>query len=999
MSNPTTIKYDWDEALAHLQLLGHQGVGVTKISAFRAKPQEGLRYIGVFEPTKYQLAIEQMRELNRQHPTLSFFVGFNALFESALEFAPNRFVVSSVHPKEPDVITTTNMVLDIDPVSERNESSSEEREAVLTVANNILDTEPLLAEASLIDSGHGAYVLVRLPAGDYDWDAVKAFCGELKVRYFSNPAIAGKAELELPGRSKFIGLAGTVNTKWDESIWRPRRLLHQGGVCTTLAEHLHAWQPPVQQGPAEKIEIGNLGPLDERIADWCPGYQEILHTKAAKGKRSDAAFALALKMDRDGWSWDEIETTLRSWGRMVFSGGPDANRTDRILDGLQEKLHDPKYAKVVPSHKFVRDILDSCPCSGNCDVDLAIQLGRTSALGEVNWKGFKRRDGGFLTTVGPQLNGAREDLTHFTGVHLARTLGNPDLVFQSAGAPGIGKTYRILRQCAFLPAAIFTTRREEFPKILSDLQSNLLPQELADAQRIAAQAGVEPPYKRPDVLVIDPRDVACEEPGCKAAIDGLKESGHAGLVESRVCMKCPRYTNRFDGCRYYRQFNLRPYTTIVAATAWLHLPQLPQLISQAKVVIIDEDFLDHVFERVTIGHQNLQNAIRFVHHHLPEYAGQLEPILEALAKATLPDTVTAFRNQRAANLARSINLKTFSQHYYEIVGQLPPETLPSLPLTNILSALKEKPNKLTQMLVVGRDVLTWRKLHKFTSKLPVVVLDATGPERLYRPIFPRRQIEVDEANAQMVAQVWQISDEKLPNQSFLSGTKTDQVKTIIETLYKNRANLGDDGFAVIGRENVVKALHLPTQIKPGYYWKVRGSRAFEGCHTLVLVGAAEPDFVDVGLQADLLFGRELPRTPIEQTRPYYLKSRPGMSWATKVEVYADPDLKAFHERLREGEMTQAAFRIRPLQGPHKLIVVLSNLPLQGLPPTELMSMNDLEARLGIKEPAITQRVLLTRKGLCAQLGREPTQDQIAKAVGVGRRFVGKILGSLTFRER
>jgi len=76
-------------------------------------------------------------------------------------------------------------------------------------------------------------------------------------------------------------------------------------------------------------------------------------------------------MDRDGWSWDEIETTLRSWGKMVFSGGPDPDKTDRILDGLQEKLHDPKYAKVVPSHKFVRDILQSCPCSGNCDVDLA----------------------------------------------------------------------------------------------------------------------------------------------------------------------------------------------------------------------------------------------------------------------------------------------------------------------------------------------------------------------------------------------------------------------------------------------------------------------------------------------------------------------------------------------------------------------------------------------------------------------------------------------------
>jgi len=98
-------------------------------------------------------------------------------------------------------------------------------------------------------------------------------------------------------------------------------------------------------------------------------------------------------------------------------------------------------------------------------------------------------------------------------------------------------------------------------------------------------------------------------------------------------------------------------------------------------------------------------------------------------------------------------------------------------------------------------------------------------------------------------------------------------------------------------------------------------------------------------------------------------------------------------------MTQAAFRIRPLEGPHKLIVVLSNLPLQGLPPTELMSMNDLEARLGIKEPPITQLVLLAQKRLRIQLGKEPTQDQIAKVVGVGRRFVGKILASLTIRER
>ena len=995
MSKPITITYDWAEALAHLELLGHRGVGVTKFGAFRTEPPD-LWYVGVFEPSKYNKAIDDLRRLHRENPRLSFFVGPNPLSEEALRYGKNRMVLSREWPNKRDIVSFINVFFDLDPLKERDKTTDSDRRAVLSAAEQLLASEPLLTEASIFDSGHGAYLLARLPLGVYQEDAIRSFHAEMKRR-LADQGLDQVATLDPLDVAKFMGLAGTLNTKFDQKFWRPRRLLHQGGVCTTLAEHLHAWQPPVQQGPAEKIEIGNLGPLDERITDWCTGYQEILHTKPAKGKRSDAAFALALKMDRDGWSWDEIETTLRRWGKMVFSGGPDPDKIDRILADLPEQLHDPKYAKVVPSHKFVRDILDSCPCSGNCDVDLAIQLGRKSALVEVNWKGFKRRDGGFLTTVGPQLNGAREDLTHFTGVHLARTLGNPDLVFQSAGAPGIGKTYRILRQFALVPAAVFTTRRKEFSKLLSDLQADLSPQELADAERIAAQAGVEQPYKRPELVEIHPRKKACEEPGCKVDIEKLGESGPAGLVESRVCIKCPRYTNRFDSCQYYRQFNPQPHTTIVAASAWLHLPQLPHLLHQAKVVIIDEDFLDHVFERVTIGHQNLQDAIGFVRHQLTEYAGQLEPILEALAKATLQDTVTAFKNQRATALARSINLKTFSQHYYEIVGQLPPETLPSLPLINILSVLKEKPNKLTQMLVVGRDVLTWRKLHKFTSNLPVVVLDATGPERLYRPIFPRRQIEVDEANAKMVAQVWQICDERLPNQSFLSGTKTDQVKTIIDALYKNRANLGADGFAVIGRDNVVASLNLPTQIITGHYWGVRGSRAFEGCHTLVLVGAAEPDFVDVGLQADLLFGREIPRTPIEQTRPYYLTSTPGKSWAAWVKSYADPDLQAFYERLREGEMTQAAFRIRPLEGPHKLIVVLSNLPLQGLPPTELMSMNELEARLGIKEPPITQRVLLTRKRLRTQLGKEPTQDQIAKAVGVGRRFVGKILGSLSIR--
>ena len=997
MSKPANAVYDWDEALAHLELLGHRGVGVTKISAFRAKPPEPLRYIGVFEPAHYQFAVAQMRELNRNHPTLSYFLGFNPLYESALQYAPNKFIPNNTQPKKEDVISVVNIVLDIDPVSERDKTTEEERQALWTVAEDLLD-EPLLAGASLIDSGHGAYVIARLPVGTYDWEAVKAFCEDLKLRYFSQPDLARKVKLDVPGPSQLIGLAGTVNTKLDQAIWAPRRILRRGGICHALAEHLRAWKPPVPQGPAEKIELGNLGPVDDRIADWCPGYQQLLHTKPALGKRSDAAFALALKMDRDGWPWADIESTVRTWGKMVFSDEHDTHRLDRILDGLQDKLHDPAYAKVLPSHKFLRDILGSCPCAGNCDVDLAIQRNRQTKLIEVDWEHPIRRDGEFLTTVGLNLDGARRDLRHYYNVHLTRTLGDSSIIFQSAGAPGIGKTYLMLRRCAFIPVTVFTTRREEFGKIKADLQADLSPEEIADAERMADLAGMEQPYRRPDVVIIDPRELACEEPACQAAIQELKTTGHPGFAESRVCKHCPRYANRLANCRYYRQFNLPPNTTVIAATAWLHLRQLPQLIQHAKIVIFDEDPLDHAFEQISTTHHQLQNAITFVQNRLPEYVGQFEPILEALARASRLETLSAFKNDPVATLARSINLPIFNRRYRQITEDSPADQLPPLPLTYILAALRQKPGKMTQMLVVGKNELRWRRLRRFNPPVPVAILDATGAARLYEPIFPGRKIEVDEANVQMVAHVWQISDQRLPRSS-LSTSKIDQVRAIIMALYNDRVRLGPDGFAVIGRQDIVAALNLPPQIKSGHYWGVRGSRAFEDCHTLVLVGTAEPDFVDVGLQADFLFGRELPRNRIEQTRPYYLTSTPGKSWAATVDVYEDFDLQAFYERAREGEMTQAAFRIRPLEGPDKLILMLSNLPLDGLPPTELMTMDDLEARLGIKEPPATQRLLLAQKRLRRQLGKEPTHQQIANELGVSRESVGRTMRSLIIKPR
>jgi hypothetical protein len=106
-----------------------------------------------------------------------------------------------------------------------------------------------------------------------------------------------------------------------------------------------------------------------------------------------------------------------------------------------------------------------------------------------------------------------------------------------------------------------------------------------------------------------------------------------------------------------------------------------------------------------------------------------------------------------------------------------------------------------------------------------------------------------------------------------------------------------------------------------------------------------------------------------------------------IRTYDDPNLRAFYERTREGEMLQAAFRIRPLEGKHKLIVVLSNLPLSGLPPTEMMSLFDLKVRLGLEQPSTRTRILRVQEQLRHELGREPSHAEIADRMGCDRSLV------------
>ncbi|MBI5482600.1 MAG: hypothetical protein HY906_27345 [Deltaproteobacteria bacterium] len=228
-------------------------------------------------------------------------------------------------------------------------------------------------------------------------------------------------------------------------------------------------------------------------------------------------------------------------------------------------------------------------------------------------------------------------------------------------------------------------------------------------------------------------------------------------------------------------------------------------------------------------------------------------------------------------------------------------------------------------------------------KKPLLVLDSTGTPPLYRRMFPRHQLEVDPAWCRLQAKVVQICDQSMPLATLKSKQKLKQVQKLVTAIIKQRKPVR--GVLVVARRDVLKRMTLPGSVQQIYYGAQRGSRKFEKCHTVILVGAAEPGPEQIAAQAEALLHRPVSRTRRDQERAYAYPSSPGKSYGTQVKVYPHALHQALLERVREGEMTQAAYRIRPLESkPDGMVFVLSSLPLDLLPPDELLPLEELRDR-------------------------------------------------------
>jgi len=226
------------------------------------------------------------------------------------------------------------------------------------------------------------------------------------------------------------------------------------------------------------------------------------------------------------------------------------------------------------------------------------------------------------------------------------------------------------------------------------------------------------------------------------------------------------------------------------------------------------------------------------------------------------------------------------------------------------------------------------------ARLPahIVWMDATGRPDIYRQVF-RRPVRVIEAAPRLNGRIYQVVDRANGKNAMQNAGKRDQTKALIDRIVKSR---GYRRPTVIGFKEFVETLEDGT--RAGHYYAARGTNAHEDADAVILAGAPQANIYSLVKAAKMIYferDRAFDVTWCTREATYHHIAEDGQGRAYPVSgFWRDPDLQAVLEIVREDELIQAAHRGRPVN--HDCdIWLLTNIPIEGLPPDELLTMREV----------------------------------------------------------
>jgi hypothetical protein len=412
-----------------------------------------------------------------------------------------------------------------------------------------------------------------------------------------------------------------------------------------------------------------------------------------------------------------------------------------------------------------------------------------------------------------------------------------------------------------------------------------------------------------------------------------------------ACGECPSR----ESCRYQLQFKALDKTWVVTAAMLRFIVRDGATQNLAPVVILDEGARQSFTpDREDVSHVDLARATA-----LGFDVGFLLHAWAALDGASnTRGRVFGFRVARGL-LARNENVSalfSLSQRMREHnAAQIAGHGTDLVPLAvlRLLQVLAEEcrsagPNSRLQVTPHAIEIRSPFTL-SLRSDTKVVVLDGTGDPAVYEEAIGR-PVRLVDPKLQRHAQVYQLStgsygkgtqerDTRARDKLFAQvrkivaarGTPTSPVTVVVFKGVKARM------------EQLLAGLHC----RVIHYWATRGTNALldAGSHDVVLVGTPTPQPADMLAWAEARNWKHA--IPIDRDNHLALHryGLPGTDRATDTLHYNDPRVEAWASTEREGEIVQAAERIRTViasEAP-KTVWLLTRLPVPGLEPDRLFA--------------------------------------------------------------
>ncbi len=429
------------------------------------------------------------------------------------------------------------------------------------------------------------------------------------------------------------------------------------------------------------------------------------------------------------------------------------------------------------------------------------------------------------------------------------------------------------------------------------------------------------------------------------SVTALQKAGLGYLSAQLLCGKIEPATGKRPcphaaGCGYLKQFNstapIRFY-----AHEWLPMPEREQ--RKPDVVVIDESFRDAIERR-----KSWEIADLFA-------AGSLyRTLIAGVADGNLIEAATP----HLAAIDAAIDAAPLS------LPDVHPEMYPSEALAKIagleidragyclsfLRAVKRavESNEPLSIWHVEKKKEYPAKIHtaytapiKFVAaKVPRLYLDASLQRRMVDTGSPG--VEFVDIAARRNAHVVQVADTALAGWRLKADN--DHLSSRIIEFVTRKAGENPNGSIVAPKDWLAAhGSRLPCCVKQAHHGALRGLNELEGCDWEIVVGRNEPPPWGVESIARAWFAGDPDFQVGTVTREQAtLTARNGDTATITRTAFGDRRCQEILESIREQESLQAVDRLRLIHAARtKTIYLLCNLPLPGLPPDELVALDDL----------------------------------------------------------